>query len=223
MIDVYTWATPNGTKVIAALEECSLPYRIIAVNLGKNEQTTSAYLTINPNGKIPSIVDGDGFSLFESGAILWYLAEKTGLLLPSDKKSRHLVNQWIMFQMSAIGPILGQLHHFKASAPEAVPYALARFTNESLRLLAVLDGQLAQRQFLVGDDYTIADISAWPWIRSWLTTIKMDLDRFGHVRRWYDTIQLRPATIAAVAIYDSLRSGAAATLAADTSTVGLHR
>lgn len=219
MIDVYTWATPNGTKVVAALEECSLPYRLVPVNLGRNEQSLSDYLAINPNGKIPSIVDSDGFSLFESGAILWYLAEKTGLLLPSNKNSRHLVNQWVMFQMSAIGPIFGQLHHFKASAPEAMPYVLARFSNESKRLLAVLDGQLAQRQFLVGDDYTIADVSAWPWIRSWLNTIKMDLAEFGHVRRWYDTIQTRPATIAAIAIYDSLRSGTAMSSATDTSRV----
>jgi GST-like protein len=212
MITFHTWATPNGSKVAAMLEECGLPYALRPVNLPRGEQKAPAFLALNPNGKIPVIVDDDGpdrdrFVLSESGAILVYLAEKTGRLLPARGAARHRALEWVMFQMAAVGPMFGQVHHFRASAPDDA-YALARFEGESRRLLGVLDGRLAGSAYLAGDDYTIADVCTWPWLRSWQTTIQQDLAGFDHVARWYAELAARPAMAKAVAIYDRLRAAA---------------
>lgn len=214
MIDFYTWATPNGIKVAAMLEECGLAYNMHPVRLGKGEQKEHGLLQLNGNGKIPVLRDDDGpggspLVLAESAAIMLYLSEKTGgALVPGTAHARHEMMQWVMFQMSAVGPIFGQLHHFKASAPEPVPYALDRFERESRRLLGVLDAHLANRPWLAGDAYSIADACTWPWIRSWQMTIKNDLDGFAEVARWYDACTARPASRKAIAVYDELRASA---------------
>jgi GSH-dependent disulfide-bond oxidoreductase len=214
MIDFHTWATPNGTKVALMLEECRLPYRVISVNLGRGEQNAMEFLRINPNGKIPAIVDHDGpdgrpLVLFESGAILIYLAEKTGLLLPQSGHARFLAIQWTIFQMSAVGPMFGQLHHFKSSTAQRHGYGRRRFEQESRRLLAVLDCHLSNHDYLAGDKYGVADICTWPWLRSWQTTIGDDLEGFECVARWYRTVEARAAAVTAVALYESLKRSAA--------------
>ena len=196
------------------LEELALPYELVSVNLGKREQYSPEFLRINPNGKIPAIVDTDGPSgqpvtLFESGAILIYLAEKTGQFLPAAPHDRYTVIQWIMFQMANTGPMFGQLHHFKASAPNGNDYGVKRYQNEGERLLGVLNGRLAESEYLAGTEYTIADICNWPWIRSWIYTLKNDLTGRPHLERWYDLIQSRPAVRRAMEIYDRLRAAAA--------------
>ena len=203
MIDFYYWPTPNGHKVSIGLEELELPYQTHPVNILKGEQFDASFLAINPNGRIPAIVDREGpggepLALFESGAILVYLAEKAGRLWPESPRERHRVHQWLMFQMGNVGPMFGQCGHFKGYAPEPIPYAIERYTNETLRLYGVLDQQLARSEYLAGE-YSIADVATWPWIRvRWFHEI--DLDPFPHVERWYRAIEARPAVGRGVAL-----------------------
>jgi len=193
MIDLYTAATPNGHKVSIALEELDLPYTVHALDLAAGEQKEPWFLAINPNGRIPAIVDrGNGdFAVFESGAILLYLAERTGRLLPADEKGRSRVVQWLMFQMGGLGPMMGQANVFARYFPEAIPAAIDRYRRESRRLLEVLDGRLAGNEYLAGD-YSIADIAnfAWARIHEWPG---VDIDGLDHLRRWIDAIAARPA------------------------------
>ena len=196
MIDLYTWGTPNGRKASIMLEEIELPYEVHPVNLRKREQFTPEYLSINPNNKIPAIIDRDGpdgkpFTLFESGAILMYLAEKTEKLMPQEIRGRYEVIQWLMFQMGGIGPMFGQAHHFLRSAPEKVPYAIERYRKETRRFYSVLDKRLAAEQFLAGD-YSIADIATYPWVARY-EWHEVRLEEFAHVKRWFDEISSRPA------------------------------
>ena len=194
MIDLYTWTTPNGRKVSIALEELGMPYAAHAIDISKDEQFTPDFLKISPNNRIPAIVDRDNnFSLMESGAILIYLAEKTGSpLLPSDKLKRYRVTEWLMWQMGGIGPMLGQVHHFVKYNAGKAPYAEERYLKEAKRLYGVLDKRLADREY-VADDYSIADISIWPWISrfEWQT---IDMHQYRNVKRWYLAIAKRPAT-----------------------------
>ncbi len=196
MIDVYSWATPNGQKVHIALEELGLEYRVHGVNIGKGEQFEPEFLRISPNNKIPAIVDHDGpggtFSLFESGAILMYLAEKTGRLLPEDAIGRYRTIEWLMFQMGGLGPLLGQAHHFRNYAPDRIDYAYDRYTNEATRLYRVMDRRLGDAAYLAGDAYTIADIAAFPWIRPYENQ-GQDLSEHPNLQRWFDDIAARPA------------------------------
>jgi GST-like protein len=195
VIDLYTWTTPNGRKASIALEELGLPYTAHAVDISKDEQFKPDFLKISPNNRIPAIVDRDAndFSLMESGAILIYLAEKAGKLLPSDKFKRARVIEWLMWQMGGVGPMLGQIHHFLRGAKDKAPYAEERYVKEGKRLYGVLDKRLADREF-VADDYSIADIAIWPWISryEWQT---IDMNEFANVRRWYTAIAKRPAVV----------------------------
>jgi GST-like protein len=193
MIDLYTWSTPNGRKVSIMLEEVGLPYEVHAIDIGKDQQFQPDFLKISPNNKIPAIVDRDnGMSLFESGAILIYLAEKTGKLLPGDPKGRYDTLAWLMFQMGGVGPMLGQAHHFLRFNPGKAPYAEERYGKEAQRLYGVMDQRLGESAYLAGADYTIADVATWPWIARY-DYQQIDLDRFPNVRRWYDAIKARPA------------------------------
>ena len=195
MIDLYTWTTPNGRKISVMLEEIGLPYKVIPVNLGKEENLKPEFTAINPNQKIPAIVDrdveGGPLAIFESGAILIHLAERSGRLLPKDVRGRAAVLQWLMYQMSHVGPIIGQVGHFVNQAPEKIPYAIQRFVNESVRIIGVLNTGLAGREYLAGE-YSIADIATYPWVsrHEWH---KVDLNDFAHVKRWFDAISARPA------------------------------
>lgn len=192
MIDLYTWTTPNGRKVSIALEELALPYRPIAVDIGKGEQNAPDFLKISPNNKIPAIVDHDtGQTLMESGAILIYLAEKTGRLMPTSGEGRYRVLEWLMWQMGGAGPMLGQAHHFLRFNKGAAPYAETRFSDEAKRLYGVLDRRLAEADYVAGD-YSIADIALWPWISRYEWQ-EIDLSAFPNVRRWYRAIAARPA------------------------------
>ena len=196
MIDFYTWDTPNGHKVRIMLEECGFDYHIHPVNLGKGEQFEPDFLVVSPNNKIPAIVDSDGpggelISIFESGAILLYLAEKAGRFLPTDERERWQVTEWLMFQMSAIGPIFGQLGHFLYFTSESVPYAIERFSNEAQRLAEVVDRRLEGREFLAGG-YSIADVASFPWLVRH-ERLGIDLDDLSNLRRWLDAIAARPA------------------------------
>lgn len=193
MIDFYTAATPNGRKVAIALEEFGLPYRVINVSLSSGEQKAPDYLRLNPNGKIPTIVDHENhdFAVFESGAILVYLAELTGRFLPEGRRDRSVAMQWLMFQMAGVGPMLGQAGHFLHSAPEKIPYAVDRYIDESRRLLAVLDRRLGETRFLAGDDYTIADMATYPWAR--YERAPIPLEEMPNLKRWYDEVGSRPA------------------------------
>ncbi len=193
MIDLYSWYTSNGRKISIALEELKLPYRVKPVDITKGEQNNPTFLAVSPNGKIPAIVDHDarGRSLIESGAILLYLAEKTGSLLPSEPEQRWRAIEWLMWQMGGFGPMLGQHLHFTHYNPEASDYARERYANEARRLYAVLDDRLAQREY-VADEYSIADIAIWPWVARFPWQ-KIDLSRFSNVRRWYESIATRPA------------------------------
>lgn len=190
MIDLYTAATPNGHKVSIALEEMGLPYRVHALSFDKKEQKTSEFLRINPNGRIPAIVD-DGFAVFESGAILLYLAEKTGQLLPTDAKGRSRVIQWLMFQMGGVGPMQGQANVFFRYFPEKLQGAIDRYQHETRRLYAVLDTRLGEAEYLAGD-YSIADIATFPWVRvhDWAG---VSVDGLPHLQRWLAAIDARPA------------------------------
>jgi GST-like protein len=192
MIDLYTWSTPNGRKVSIMLEEVGLPYTVHPVDIGKNQQFEPAFLKISPNNRIPAIVDRDnGMSLFESGAILMYLAEKSGKLWPSSGEAHWRTVEWLMWQMGGIGPMLGQVHHFVKFNKGKAPYAEERYSAEARRLYAVLDRRLAEAEFLAGD-YSIADIATWPWI-SRFEWQEIDLNEFPNVLRWYRAIAERPA------------------------------
>jgi GST-like protein len=209
MIEVYSWATPNGHKVHIMLEECGLPYRVHAVDIGGGDQFKREFLAISPNNKIPAIVDPDGpggkpISLFESGAILLYLASKTGLFLPLDLRARYEVLQWLMFQMGGVGPMLGQAHHFRIYAPERIPYAIDRYTNEARRLYGVLNRQLAKHKYVAGSEYSIADIAIFPWIRSWKNQ-GINWDDFPHLRGWFDELGARPAVMRGVEVLAAQR------------------
>ncbi len=203
MIDLYTWATPNGRKVSIMLEEVGLPYRVHPVDITKGQQFAPEFLAISPNNKIPAIADQEGpggkpFTLFESGAILIYLAEKSGRLLPSAPAVRYQVLQWLMWQMGGFGPMLGQAHHFRKFAPEPVPYAIDRYTKETARLYGVLDKQLAQGDYVAGD-YSIADIAIYPWTQraDWQG---IDLESFPNVVRWRERMAARPAVAKGMAV-----------------------
>ena len=193
MIDLYSAATPNGHKISIALEELALPYTLRTLHLARREQKQPWFLAINPNGRIPAIVDRDedDFAVFESGAILLYLAEKTGRLLPADAKGRSRVVQWLMFQVGGIGPMMGQANVFYRYLPEKIPAAIERYQGESKRLLRVLDGQLRENEFLAGD-YSIADIANWAWVRTHRWS-GVDVDDLPHLQRWLNRIRSRPA------------------------------
>jgi GST-like protein len=201
MIDLYYWTTPNGHKITLFLEEVGLPYRIIPVNIGKGEQFDPAFLAIAPNNRIPAILDqaptggGAPLSIFESGAILLYLAEKTGKLLPGDARGRAEVTQWLFWQMGGLGPMAGQNHHFSGYAPEKIPYAIERYTKETNRLYGVLNTRLADRPFVAGE-YSIADIASYPWIVPYERQ-GQKLEDFPHLKRWFEAIRDRPATVRA--------------------------
>jgi GST-like protein len=204
MIEVYSWPTPNGHKVHIMLEECALPWRVHGIDIGAGDQFRPEFLAISPNNKVPAIVDPDGpdgqpISLFESGAILLYLAGKTGHFLPEDTRGRYEVLQWLMFQMAGVGPMLGQAHHFRIYAPEKVPYAIDRYTREAQRLYGVMDKRLAASAYIAGDDYTIADMAIFPWLRSWQNQ-GIDWADFPHVKAWFDRIGERPAVQRAVQV-----------------------
>lgn len=204
MIEFYTWGTPNGRKVSILLEECGLPYRVIPVNLDTGDQHRQAFRSINPNGKIPAIVDADGpdgrpLALWESGAILLYLADKARAFLAADTGGRYAALQWLMFQMSTVGPIFGQLHHFLHVAPETVPYAVERFRREKDRVYRVLDERLGQSEFLAGPEYSIADIATYPWVARH-ERHQTDLAAFPNVLHWFDRIGARPAVKRGMAV-----------------------
>jgi GST-like protein len=197
MIDLYYWPTPNGWKISIALEEMELPYVVKSVNIGRGEQFDPAFLAISPNNRMPAIVDreplggGEPLAVFESGAILLYLAEKSGKFLPRNPRGRYEVIQWLMWQMGGLGPMLGQNHHFRIYAPEPVAYAIDRYTDEGKRLYSVLDGQLAEREYICGD-YSIADMACWPWIVPHERQGVVFSD-YANVVRWYETMKQRPA------------------------------
>jgi GST-like protein len=204
MIDLYYWPTPNGHKITMFLEEAGLGYRVIPVNIRAGDQFKPEFLKISPNNKMPAIVDhapsdgGDAVPVFESGAILVYLSEKTGKLLPKDLRGRKTALEWLFWQVGGLGPMAGQNHHFSNYAPEKIPYAIDRYVKETNRLYGVLDRRLDGREFIVGDVYTIADIAAYPWIVSWKTQ-QQNLDDFPSIKRWFDRISSRPATVKAYA------------------------
>ena len=202
MIDLYYWTTPNGHKISIFLEEAGLPYNVHPINISKNDQFKPEFLKISPNNKIPAIVDhqpvdgGEPLALFESGAILLYLAEKTGQFLPKDLRGRQQALQWLFWQMGGLGPMAGQNHHFSQFAPEKIPYAIKRYIDETARLYGVLDKQLADNDFVAGSKYSIADMAIYPWIVShkWQS---QNLEDFPNVLRWFTHIQNRPATVKA--------------------------
>jgi GST-like protein len=202
MIDLYYWTTPNGHKVSLFLEEAGLPYKVHPINIGQGDQFKPDFLKIAPNNRIPAIVDqnptdgGEPISLFESGAILLYLAEKTGQFIPQDLRGRQEALQWLFWQMGGLGPMAGQNHHFSQFAPEKIPYAIKRYVDETARLYGVLDRRLADRAFVAGEDYSIADMAIYPWIVShkWQS---QRLEDFPHVLRWFNSIKERPATVRA--------------------------
>ncbi len=209
MLTVYSWPTPNGHKVHIMLEECALPYRAVAVDIGKGDQFKPEFLAISPNNKIPALhdpvgPDGSPYTVFESGAILLYLASKTGRFLPADDRGRFDVLQWLMFQMGGVGPMLGQNHHFRQYAPEKIPYAIDRYTNEARRLYGVMDKRLAQSAWIAGDSYTVADMAIYPWLRNWQNQ-GMDWADYPHLKRWFDTVGERPAVQRGVQVLADLR------------------
>jgi GSH-dependent disulfide-bond oxidoreductase len=211
MIDLYFWPTPNGQKVSIFLEEAGIPYNVIGVNIGKGDQFESKFLEISPNNKIPAMVDHEGpdgkpISVFESGAMLIYLAEKTGKFMPRDPRGKIQVLEWVMFQMGTVGPMLGQANHFRNYAPEKLQYAIDRYVNESRRIFNVMDKQLSKREYLAGD-YSIADMASWPWI---ITRKKAgEYDEFPNLKRWADAIGERPAVKRGMAVLtDVIQRGA---------------
>lgn len=210
MIELHYWPTPNGHKITLFLEETGLPYAIKPVNIGRGEQFAPAFLAISPNNRMPAIVDtepdggGEPVSVFESGAILQYLAEKTGRFLPTDLRGRVTVLEWLYWQVGGLGPMLGQNHHFNRYAPEKIPYAIDRYVNETRRLYGVLDGRLAGRDFIAGKDYSIADMAAYPWIVPHEAQ-GMDLADFPHLAAWFGRIRERPATRRAYAVGDAIK------------------
>ena len=210
MIDVYSWPTANGHKIHIMLEECGLPYRVTPVNIGKGDQFDPDFLAISPNNKIPAIVDPDGpdgapITLFESGAILLYLANKTGKFLPSDARGKYEVLQWLMFQVGGVGPMLGQANHFRMYAPERIAYGINRYTNEGRRLYGVMDKRIERTgAWIAGGDYSIADIAIYPWLRNWENQ-GMDWADYPALKNWFDRIGARPAVQRGVAVMAELR------------------
>ena len=203
-IELYTWGTPNGRKASVMLEEVALPYTVHTVDIGADEQFRPAFLAISPNNKIPAIVDPDGpggqpISLFESGAILIYLAEKTGRLLPTEAHARYATLCWLMFQMGGVGPMFGQANHFRKFAREQVPYAIERYTGEAHRLYRVMDERLGRQEYLAGSDYSIADIATYPWVarHEWHG---IAMHAIPNVRRWFESIGARPAVKRGMAV-----------------------
>lgn len=212
MIDVYSWPTPNGHKVHIMLEECGLKYRVHGINIRAGDQFKPEFLRISPNNRIPAIVDGDGpggqpLSLFESGAILIYLAGKTGRFLPQDLHARYAALQWLMWQMGGVGPMFGQANHFRAYAVEKITYAIERYTNEGNRLTAVLDKRLAEAPYLAGDEYSIADMAVFPWMRN-AEKRGIQLPEYPHAQRWFDAINARPAVVRALQVLSEVSSTA---------------
>jgi GST-like protein len=202
-IELYYWPTPNGWKISIMLEECGLPYTVHSVNIGRGDQFRPEFLAISPNNKMPAIVDPNGpggrpISVFESGAILQYLGRKTGLFYPSDERARVDVDQWLFWQMAGLGPMAGQTHHFRIYAPDKIPYAIDRYTNETNRLYGVLDKRLADREFLAGD-YSIADMATYPWAKLWERQ-GQDISQFGNMRRWLEANAARPAVQRGLAV-----------------------
>ena len=209
MIEVYSWATPNGHKVHIMLEECGLPYRVNPIDIGAGEQFAPDFLAISPNNKIPAIVDPDGpdgrpISLFESGAILLYLASKTARFLPESTRARYEVLQWLLFQVGSVGPMLGQAHHFRIYAPQKIDYAFDRYTNEARRLYTVMNKRLANSRYIAGPEYSIADIAIFPWLRSWKNQGITWAD-YPHLKGWFDEIGARPAVQRGVAVLSERR------------------
>jgi GST-like protein len=212
MIDVYSWPTPNGHKVHILLEECGLPYRAHPVNIGAGDQFRPEFLAISPNNKIPAIrdpegPDGEPITLFESGAILLYLAGKTGRFLPPGDRGRYEVLQWLMFQMGGVGPMLGQNHHFRLYAPDRIPYAIDRYTNEARRIYGVIERRLAASLWLGGGAYSIADMAVWPWLRNWEKQ-GITLSDHPHLERWFAAVGERPAVQRGIAVLADLRKPA---------------
>ena len=211
MIDLHYWPTPNGHKVTLFLEEAALPYRIVPVDIGRGEQFRPEFLAIAPNNRMPAIVDHDPadggapVSLFESGAILLYLADKSGRFIPQDLRGRIEALQWLFWQMGGLGPMAGQKHHFSHYAPEKIPYAIDRYVNETNRLYGVLDNRLSDRPFLAGSDYSIADMASYPWIVPYERQ-GQDLADFPNLERWFRSIEARPATVRAYEIGDRYRT-----------------
>lgn len=212
MIDLYTWPTPNGHKVHIMLEETGLEYNVIPINIREGDQFKPEFLKISPNNKMPAMVDRDGpkgrpFALAESGAMLIYLAEKTGQFMPADPEERFTCLQWLMTQMGHVGPMLGQVHHFRNYAVEKIPYAIDRYVNEATRLYRVLDRRLGEARFLASDDYTIADMATFPWIRPYKNQ-GQDLDAHPNLKRWFLEIKERPAVRRGLDVLsDQQRSG----------------
>lgn len=203
MIDLFTWMTPNGRKISIMLEEVGLPYEVHPINLDKDEQFAPDFLAISPNNRIPAIIDREGpggkpYSLFESGAILMYISEKVGKLVPTEMHKRYKVIQWLMFQMGGVGPMFGQAHHFIHSAPEKVPYGIERYSKETRRLYAVMNKHLEGNEYLAGE-YSIADIATYPWVARYVRH-QVKLEEFPNVKRWFDTISARPAVRRGMAV-----------------------
>jgi len=203
MIDVYFWPTPNGYKITVMCEEVGLKYNVIPINIGAGDQFTPEFLKISPNNRMPAIVDHDGpggkpIAIFESGAIMMYLAEKTGKLMPSDTRGRYNVIQWLMFQMASVGPMLGQAHHFRVYAPEKLEYAINRYTNEAKRIYNVIDKQLGETPYIAGE-YSIADIAIYPWLVPH-NMQGQNLDDFPNLKKWYEGLRARPAVQAGFAV-----------------------
>jgi len=209
MIDLYSWATPNGHKIHIMLEETGLPYRVHPIDIGAGDQFKPEFLRISPNNKMPAIVDSDGpdgrpMSMFESGAILIYLASKTGKFLPENIRDRWSALQWLMFQMGGVGPMLGQAHHFLGYAPEKIPYAMKRYSNEANRLYGVMDRRLAESKFIACDEYTIADMAIMPWLR-FPERQGVNIADYPHVQKWRDGIAARPAVQRGLKVLSDLR------------------
>ena len=204
MIELYSWPTPNGHKIHIMLEETGLPYRVHPIDIGAGDQFKPDFLKISPNNKMPAMIDSDGpdgkpMSMFESGAMLLYLASKTGKFLPEDIRDRWSTLQWLMFQMGGVGPMLGQAHHFLIYAPEKIPYAMERYSKEANRLYGVMDRRLAESKFIACDEYTIADMAIMPWLRSYKNQ-GVEMEEYPQVKRWFDGIAARPAVQRGLAV-----------------------
>ena len=224
MIDLHYWPTPNGHKITLFLEESGLEYKLHPINIGKGEQFSPNFLKIAPNNRIPAIVDqspadgGAPISLFESGAILLYLADKTGQFIPADLRGRNEALQWLFWQMGGLGPMAGQNHHFSAGAPEQLPYAIDRYVRETGRLYGVLNKRLADRVFIAGEQYTIADMACYPWIVPHIKQ-SQNLADFPHLQRWFEAIKSRPATQRAYAIAEEIKKAAPPVTAEDSKVL----
>lgn len=209
MIDLYSWATPNGHKIHIMLEETGQPYRVHPIDIGAGDQFKPEFLKISPNNKMPAMIDSDGpggkpMSMFESGAMLLYLASKTGKFLPEDLRDRWSTLQWLMFQMGGVGPMLGQAHHFLGYAPEKIPYAMNRYSKEANRLYGVMDRRLAESKFIACGEYTIADMAIMPWLR-FPERQGVDIADYPHVKKWFDGIAARPAVQRGLKVLADLR------------------